>query len=318
MKIGPYQLTGQVVLAPMAGVTDLPFRLLCRKLGAAMAVSEMVTSKPELWSNKKTQTRIVHSGEPGPISIQIAGTDPDLMAKAAQFNVRHGAQIIDINMGCPAKKVCNVQAGSALLKNETLVGEILRAVVNAVDVPVTLKIRNGWNKKNQNALTIAEIAQEAGIKALAIHGRTRECAYSGEAKYELIKQIKEQINIPIIANGDIDSVEKANFVLQYTRADAVMVGRAAQSNPWIFREINYFLDKGKLLSNPDKAEVGVELLQLLNGIYGLYGFEYGTRVARKHIRSMIYPMSDGPLFWKNINKIKDANRQYELVKEFFQ
>lgn len=317
MKIGPYQLAGQVILAPMAGVTDLPFRLLCRKLGAAMAVSEMVTSKSELWLNKKTQTRLVHKGEPDPISIQIAGTDPDLMAKAARFNVNHGAQIIDINMGCPAKKVCNVQAGSALLKNESLVRQILQTVVNAVEVPVTLKIRTGWNKKNQNALNIAEIAQDAGIKALAIHGRTRECAYRGDAEYDLIKQVKEQIDIPVIANGDIDSVEKAKFVLQYTRADALMVGRAAQSNPWIFREINYFLSKGKLLSNPDKAEVGFDVLQLLKGIYQLYGFDHGARVARKHIRSMIYPMSDGPLLWQAVNKVKDAGRQYELVKGFF-
>jgi len=318
VKIGPYQLTGQLILAPMAGITDLPFRLLCRKLGAAMAVSEMVTSKSELWTNKKTQTRLNHQGEPSPISIQIAGTEPVTMAKAAQFNVNNGAQIIDINMGCPAKKVCNVQAGSALLKNEPLVRKILQTVVNAVDVPVTLKIRMGWDKQNLNALNIAEIAQEVGVKALTIHGRTRECGYTGEAKYDLIKQVKKLIDIPIIANGDIDSVEKAKFVLQYTQADALMIGRAAQSNPWIFREINYFLNKGKLLSKPDKTEIGFEVLKLLNGIYQLYGFEHGTRVARKHIRSMIYPMSDGPSLWQAVNKVKDANRQYELVKDFFE
>ncbi|MFK5983851.1 MAG: tRNA dihydrouridine synthase DusB [Pseudomonadota bacterium] len=317
MQIGPYQLKGQLILAPMAGVTDLPFRLLCRKLGAAMAVSEMITSQSQLWLHKKTQTRLVHKGESTPISVQIAGTDPKEMALAAQFNVTHGAQIIDINMGCPAKKVCKVQAGSALLKNEPLVREILTAVVNAVDVPVTLKIRTGWDKQNKNALNIADIAQCAGIKALAIHGRTRQCGYSGEAEYALIKQVKQQSDIPIIANGDISSIEKAQFVLQYTLADALMIGREAQRNPWIFREVNHFLDKGEKLLPPNRKEIAKALFELLTGIYQLYGQKHGVRIARKHIRAMIYPMSGGDNLWQQINQISNASLQYKMVKEFF-
>ncbi len=316
MKIGPYQLDGNLILAPMAGVTDLPFRLMCRKLGAAMAVSEMVTSQARLWQHKKTQTRMKHCGESSPISVQIAGTKPDEMAQAAQFNVNQGAQIIDINMGCPAKKVCQVQAGSALLKNEALVRDILSAVVNAVDVPVTLKIRTGWDRQHKNALTIANIAQETGIQALAIHGRTRQCGYSGTAEYELIKKVKQQIDIPIIANGDIDSVDKAKYVLQYTNADALMVGREAQKNPWIFREINYFLSKDKRLSRPNPTEIVEELLILLEGIYQLYGKTHGVRVARKHIRAMIYPLSGGSVLWKNINKVSDASLQYQMINNY--
>jgi tRNA-dihydrouridine synthase B len=306
----------------MAGITDLPFRLLCRKLGATMAVSEMVTSKLELRNSKKTLSRLSHKGESAPISVQIAGTNPSEMADAAQFNVKQGAQIIDINMGCPAKKVCNVQAGSALLKNETLVKEILKSVVGSVDVPVTLKIRTGWDKEHKNALTISEIAQNCGISALAIHGRTRQCAYSGQAEYDLIRQVKRQSDIPIIANGDIDSVEKAQFVLQYTGADALMIGRKAQQNPWIFREIKYFLDHSKKCSKPELAEIAFEFLTLLKGIYQLYGCEHGTRVARKHIRAILFdlkPTSEvsGLSLWQQINKISDASKQYSMVENFF-
>jgi tRNA-dihydrouridine synthase B len=250
MHIGPYQLDNPLILAPMAGVTDRPFRLLCREMGAAMAVSEMVTSNKHLWHTRKTQLRLDHKGETTPRSVQIAGTDPLQMAEAAQFNVTNGAQIIDINMGCPAKKVCSVMAGSALLRDESLVDKILSSVVNAVDVPVTLKIRTGWDPQNRNAVQIAKIAEDAGIQALAVHGRTRACAFKGDAEYDTISAIKSQVNIPVIANGDIDSPEKTAHILKLTGADAVMIGRAAQGRPWIFREILHYLEHGETLAAP--------------------------------------------------------------------
>ena len=251
MRIGPYQINNRLILAPMAGVTDLPFRQLCKRLGAGMAVSEMVSSNSLLWGSKKTQRRASHAGEIEPKSVQIMGTEPAMMAEAAKFNADQGAQIIDINMGCPAKKVCNVLAGSALLRDEILVGRILEAVVNAVDVPVTLKIRTGWDRDNRNAVQIGQIAETAGIQALAIHGRTRADQYKGDAEYDTIAEVKQQLSIPVIANGDISTPEKARFVLDYTAADAVMIGRAAQGRPWIFREIDHFLQTGEKLPEPD-------------------------------------------------------------------
>ena len=245
MQIGPYKLKNRLVLAPMAGVTDRPYRQLCKKMGAGMAVSEMISSNSLLWGSEKTKRRANHEGEIEPRYVQIAGADPKLLAEAAQHNVDNGAQIIDINMGCPAKKVCNVMAGSALLKNEALVADILDAVVKAVDIPVTLKIRTGWDKENRNAITVAQIAEQAGIQSLAVHGRTRACGYSGEAEYDTIAAIKANVNIPVIANGDIRTPEQAKYVLDYTGANAVMIGRAALGKPWIFREIDHFLTKGQ-------------------------------------------------------------------------
>ena len=255
LSIGPYTLPNNLFLAPMAGVTDRPFRQLCRKLGAGMAVSEMITANKALWASKKSLLRANHEGEPEPRSVQIAGADPQMMAEAARHNVAEGAHIIDINMGCPAKKVCNVMAGSALLQHETLVGDILEAVVNAVDVPVTLKIRTGWDRDNRNGVRIARIAEDAGIQALAVHGRTRADAYKGDAEYDTIAEIKSRIGIPVIANGDIETPEKALLVLQQTGADGLMIGRAAQGNPWIFQQINHFLQTGEYLAEPSVTEV---------------------------------------------------------------
>jgi len=325
MNIGSWQFStpdacnasAPVFLAPMAGVTDRPFRQLCRRLGAALAVSEMVSSKPELLNSLKTRTRLNHEGEAAPVAVQILGTQAEQMAQAAQFNVQHGADIIDINMGCPAKKVCNVSAGSALLKDELLVKKILSAVVNSVPVPVTLKIRTGWDKENRNAINIAKIAEESGIKALTIHGRTRACGYSGDAEYETIKAVKQQVSIPIIANGDINSAEEALYVLQYTGADAIMIGRKAIQSPWIFADINHYLSNGTHLSEPSLQEKSIILLGLLDELYSFYGKQHGVRIARKHLAAFIKPLSGGEQFWKNINRISDAHQQYTLTKDFF-
>ena len=306
-----------VFLAPMAGITDSPFRQLCRHLGAAMAISEMVTSKPELLNSIKTRTRLNHEGEDKPVSVQILGTEARQMAQAAQFNVQHGADIIDINMGCPARKVCNVSAGSALLKNELLVSKILSAVVHAVSVPVTLKIRTGWDKENKNAVKIARIAEQSGIQALTIHGRTRACAYGGEAEYETIKLVKQQISIPIIANGDINSAEKALHVIQYTGVDAIMIGRAAIQAPWIFADINHFLATGKHLPEPSLQKKREIVLGLLSDLYLFYGASHGTRMARKHLASIVKPLPGGEQFWKKINKITDAQQQLAMTNDFF-
>ena len=283
MNIGIYPLSSRVLLAPMAGVTDKPFRQLCRSFGAALASSEMISADKSLWLTKKTLLRAEHSGEKTPISVQIAGSDPLQMAQAACINVRNGAQIIDINMGCPAKKVCHALAGSALLKNEALVFAILKAVVDAVDVPVTLKTRIGWDDEHKNIETIASLAQEAGVAALAVHGRTRTQMYHGQAEYALIAKIKKQVHIPVIANGDIVDGSKALAVLNETLADAVMVGRAAQGQPWIFRDIVSYLENGSLPQPLSVAEIVQIILTHLQAIYQFYGEYSGCRIARKHI-----------------------------------
>ncbi len=282
-SIGPYRFAAPLALAPMAGVTDRPFRQLCRSLGAAMTVSEMVSSKPELRHTRKTLLRTDHKGEPEPVIVQIAGADPTMMADAARYNVDQGAQIIDINMGCPAKKVCRVDAGSALMKDEHKVARILDAVVGAVDVPVTLKIRSGWSTEAKNAARIADIAQNSGVQALTIHGRTRDQKYFGSAEYDTIQQIKQQLKIPVIANGDIDSAQKAKMVIDFTHADAIMIGRAAQRQPWIFSHIIHFLEHGEILDAPDLTTRKTWLIRHLHHLYEFYGEYQGIRVARKHI-----------------------------------
>ncbi|MCX7088387.1 MAG: tRNA dihydrouridine synthase DusB [Methylococcales bacterium] len=283
MQIGPYRLANPLILAPMAGVSDRPFRELCQQQGAALTVSEMVASNPALSKSSKSLLRTDFSGETGIRSVQILGTDPQQMAAAARLNEQRGAQIIDINMGCPAKKVCAVAAGSALLRNEELVKRILEHVVAAVSIPVTLKIRTGWDIHSKNALAIAHIAENAGIAALTIHGRTRACKFTGDAEYTTIRDVKQQINIPVIANGDIDSPEKARYVLETTGADALMIGRAAQGNPWLFKQINHFLETGKTLNKPTVNELKQLLLQHLEQLYSFYGTVSGVRIARKHI-----------------------------------
>lgn len=317
MRIGPYQLSNNLILAPMAGITDRPFRQLCRKMGAGMAVSEMVSSNSLLWGSEKTKRRADHRGEPDPRSVQIMGADPQLMADAAQYNVDNGAQIIDINMGCPARKVCNVAAGSALLKDETLVGQILDAVVNAVDVPVTLKIRTGWDHANRNGVSIGHIAEQAGIQALAVHGRTRADGYRGEAEYDTIAGIKKAITIPVIANGDITSPEKAKEVLEKSGADAVMIGRAAQGRPWIFREIAHFFEHGERLAEPSLTEVRDILLGHLHNLYDFYGDYTGVRMARKHISWYSKGQRHGAAFRQAVNRVDDARQQLDMVETFF-
>ncbi len=322
MQLGPYTLTSPVFLAPMAGITDKPFRQLCRSMGAGLVVSEMVTSDPHLWNSQKTQLRMDHEGDAPPVSVQIAGTDPLKMAEAAKFNVAHGAHIIDINMGCPAKKVCNVAAGSALMKDEKKVAAIIQAVVAAVDVPVTLKMRTGWDRENKNALNIAHIAEDNGIQMLSIHGRTRADAYRGEAEYETIAGVKQQISIPLVANGDINSAKKALKVMQLTGADAIMIGRGAQGQPWIFREINHYLKTQKLLAAPSQQEMIQVIEKHLNELYAFYGEYKGVQIARKHISwysqkcAFINDEQHGR-FRKHINKIKEAPQQLEEVISYF-
>ena len=318
MQIGPYQLTNKLILAPMAGVTDLPFRKLCRSLGAGMAVSEMVSSNSLLWGSDKTKRRASHDGETDPKSVQIMGTEPAMMAEAAKYNLDTGAQIIDINMGCPAKKVCNVLAGSALMKDEKLVGEILSAVVGAVDIPVTLKIRTGWDHQSRNALNIARIAEDAGIQSLAIHGRTRADQYRGDAEYDTIADVKSRIAIPVIANGDIKTPEKAKFVLDYTKADAVMIGRAAQGRPWIFREIQHFLNTGEYLPEPNVAEIRDIMLGHLDNLYAFYGEFTGVRVARKHISWYSKGQSHGGAFRQAVCRVNTIDEQLRMTHEFFE
>jgi tRNA-dihydrouridine synthase B len=317
MKIGPYTLPNNLFLAPMAGVTDRPFRQLCRRLGAGMAVSEMITANKALWASKKSLLRANHAGEPEPRSVQIAGTDPKMMAEAAQHNVDQGAHIIDINMGCPAKKVCNVMAGSALLQNETLVGKILESVVNSVDAPITLKIRTGWNLDNRNGVTIAHIAEQSGIQALAVHGRTRSCAYKGEAEYNTIAEIKSVIKIPVIANGDISSPDKAKQVLDYTQADALMIGRAAQGNPWIFMQVNHFLQHSKYLAAPSVTEVRQTLIEHLYTLYDFYGDYTGVRMARKHIAWYSKGLRNGNSFRQQMNTLELPQQQIDFTEQFF-
>lgn len=317
MFIGPYQLSNQLVLAPMAGVTDRPFRQLCKQLGAGMAVSEMVSSNSLLWGSEKTKRRANHEGEADPISVQIMGTDPAMMATAAKHNADNGAQIIDINMGCPAKKVCNVLAGSALMQNEALVKDILEAIVAAVDIPVTLKIRTGWDTENRNALDIARIAEQSGIQSLAIHGRTRACMYKGDAEYDTIADVKSRISIPVMANGDINTPEKAKFVLDYTGADAVMIGRAAQGRPWIFREIDHFLKTGQIMSAPTTTEIRDILLGHLANLYEFYGEYTGVRMARKHISWYSKGQKHGAAFRQAVNKADTLEKQLEITHTFF-
>jgi tRNA-dihydrouridine synthase B len=317
LSIGPYTLPNNLFLAPMAGVTDRPFRQLCRKLGAGMAVSEMITANKALWASKKSLLRANHEGEPEPRSVQIAGADPQMMAEAARHNVAEGAHIIDINMGCPAKKVCNVMAGSALLQHEKLVGEILEAVVNAVEVPVTLKIRTGWDRDNRNGVRIARIAEDAGIQALAVHGRTRADAYKGDAEYDTIAEIKSRIAIPVIANGDIETPEKALLVLQQTGADGLMIGRAAQGNPWIFQQINHFLQTGENLAEPSVTEVQQILICHLNTLYDFYGEYSGVRMARKHIAWYSKGLRNGNAFRQQMNILEKAEQQLAFTDAFF-
>jgi len=293
----------------MAGVTDRPFRQLCKRMGAAMAVSEMVSSNSLLYGSEKTRRRACHDGEVKPVSVQIAGADPVMMAQAARHNADQGAEIIDINMGCPAKKICNVMAGSALLKDENLVSRILDAVVQAVDIPVTLKIRTGWDTQHKNAITVARIAESAGIQALAIHGRTRACAYRGQAEYDTIAAVKTSIRIPIIANGDITTPEKAWAVLEYTGADAVMIGRAAQGKPWIFRETDHYLTTGSFLPPPEVAEIQRVLIDHLYELYHFYGEYSGVRIARKHISWYTRGLAGSAAFRHAMNRLATVEEQ---------
>ena len=317
MQIGPYILKNNLVVAPMAGVTDRPFRQLCKKMGAGMAVSEMVSCNSLLWGSEKTKRRANHEGEVDPISVQIAGADPAMMAEAASYNVAQGAQMIDINMGCPAKKICNTMAGSALLQNEKLVGRILDSVVGAVDVPVTLKIRTGWDRDHKNALVIARLAENAGIQALAIHGRTRACAYNGKAEYDTIAAVKDNVRIPIIANGDIRTPEEAKRVLEYTAADAVMIGRAAQGRPWIFREISHYLSTGNHLPLPEVNEIHHVLVNHLYDLYDFYGEYSGVRIARKHISWYTKGLIGSAVFRHAMNRLQTTDQQLSAVNEFF-
>jgi tRNA-dihydrouridine synthase B len=318
LAIGPYQLPNPLFLAPMAGVTDRPFRQLCRRLGAGMAVSEMITADKSLWASKKSLLRANHDGEPEPRSVQIAGAKPDMLAEAAQHNVDQGAHIIDINMGCPAKKVCNVMAGSALLQDEHLVAKILQTVVNAVQVPVTLKIRTGWDQDHRNGVNIARIAQESGIQLLTVHGRTRADAYKGEAEYDTIAEIKSRIQIPVIANGDIDSAHKARHVLQHTQVDGLMIGRAAQGNPWIFQQVLHYLKTGEELPPPKVTEVKQILIEHLQTLYDFYGDFMGVRMARKHIAWYSKGLRNGNLFRQQMNTFETADQQLEFTQQFFE
>ena len=318
MRIGAHALRNRLFVAPMAGITDRPFRLLARRFGAALAVSEMVSSRPELRESRKSRLRLDHRGEADPISVQIAGADALMLADAARYNAGLGAQIVDINMGCPAKKVCNAQAGSALLENEALVARILEAVVAAVDVPVTLKIRTGPHPQRRNALRIAQIAEAAGIQMLAIHGRTRACAFGGNAEYDTIAEVKSRLRIPVIANGDIRTPEDARRVMELTGADGVMIGRAAQGRPWLFRDIAHYLETGEHLAPPPAREIGALLDEHLDGLYTLYGSEQGVRVARKHIGWTVRELPGGEALRAAVNRIDDAGAQRSAVNDYFE
>ncbi len=317
MRIGSYLLTNRLFLAPMAGVTDLPFRKLCKAMGAGVVVGEMVSADPNLRQSRKSQLRLRHDDEPGLKIVQIAGGDAQMLAEYARYNVDNGAEVIDINMGCPAKKVCKKAAGSALLKDPELVNEILQAVVSAVDVPVTLKIRTGWDKAHRNALHIAKLAEDAGIQSLAVHGRTKACKYMGEAEYETIARVKQAVSIPVVANGDITSPQKAKFVLDYTGADAIMIGRAAQGRPWIFREINHYLETGELLAPPTTNEIAEILLGHLQALHTFYGEHQGVRIARKHTAWYLADDNTAKDFKQQFNQIQSANAQLEALTEYF-
>ena len=318
MQIGPYVLANNVFVAPMAGVTDRPFRQLCKQLGAGYAVSEMAASNPRLWATEKSSRRTNHEGEMEPKAVQIAGADPAMLAECAKFNVGRGAQIIDINMGCPVKKVCNSWCGSALLQDEKLVGAILDAVVAAVDVPVTLKFRTGWDRSNKNALRIARMAESSGIAMLTLHGRTRADGYRGDAEYETIAAVKAAVSIPVVANGDITTPDKAKLVLHQTGADAVMIGRAAQGRPWICREIDHFLRTGTYLPPPLISEVQRLMEEHLRAHYAFYGEYLGVRTARKHIGWYVRELAGGEEFRQRMNLLEDCELQISAVSEFFQ
>lgn len=315
--IGPYTLPNPVILAPMAGVTDRPFRQLCRQLGAGLVVGEMVAANPEMRHTRKSQLRLDHTGEPEPIAVQIVGGDPQILADSAQFNAANGAQIIDINMGCPAKKVCNKAAGSALLKDEGLVKEILQAVVAAVDVPVSLKIRTGWSPDQRNGVNIAQIAQDAGIVSLAVHGRTRACGYKNTVEYDTIRNVKSSIDIPVFANGDITSAEKAAKVMQYTGADGVLIGRAAQGRPWIFREVSHYLVTGEHLPAAEIDEIEQILLSHLAALHEFYGDYLGVRIARKHVSWYLQHQANGSDFRRIFNRLETATEQRQAIETFF-
>ncbi|MDW6002133.1 tRNA dihydrouridine synthase DusB [Vibrio mangrovi] len=317
LKIGNHQLKNNLIVAPMAGVTDRPFRELCLRYGAGMAVSEMMSSNPALWKTSKSKQRMVHEGESGIRSVQIAGSDPQLMAEAAQFSVENGAQIIDINMGCPAKKVNKKLAGSALLRYPDLIEDILTTVVQAVRVPVTLKTRTGWDTENKNCIHIAKLAEDCGIQALALHGRTRACLYRGMAEYDSIKAVKKAISIPVIANGDIDSPEKARYVLEYTGADALMVGRPAQGRPWIFQEIQHFLETGTAMPALPIQEVKSILLGHVKALHQFYGEYLGPRIARKHVGWYLKEHEQACGFRRTFNAIEAAPLQLEALEGYF-
>lgn len=317
MQIGPHTLETPLIVAPMAGVTDRPFRELCLRLGAGMAVSEMLLANPDVWDTQKTRMRMDHSAEGGLRSVQIAGADPEMMAFAARYNVEQGAQIVDINMGCPAKKVNKKLAGSALLRAPDQVKTICRAVVDAVEVPVTLKIRTGWDPDNRNGVEIARIAEDCGIAALAVHGRTRACLYKGEAEYDTIRAIKQAVSIPVVANGDINSPEKARYVLDYTGVDAVMIGRAAQGRPWIFREIRHFLETGTKLPPPEREEVRTLMNEHVTNLHRFYGAYLGARIARKHVGWYLDEEETGREFRKHFNALDCADAQLEALEAYF-
>ncbi|OJS99154.1 tRNA dihydrouridine synthase DusB [Marinobacter nauticus] len=316
-KIGPYTLPNPLIVAPMAGVTDRPFRQLCRRMGAGLAVSEMVIADSKLWHTRKSQTRLNHQGEPEPRSVQIAGGDPDMLADAARQNAAFGAQIIDINMGCPAKKVCNKAAGSALMKDEKLVRAILDAVASAVDIPVTLKMRTGWDQDNRNAPVIARMAEDAGIQAIAVHGRTRADKYNGDAEYDTIAEVKASVGIPVFANGDITTPEKARQVLTHTGADGLLIGRGAQGRPWIFREILHYLETGEHLPEPPLNEVEKILSEHLAELHGFYGEKMGVRIARKHVGWYLQSHDQSKQFRKRFNAIDDALEQKDSIEQYF-
>jgi tRNA-dihydrouridine synthase B len=318
VQIGSHIFRNNVFVAPMAGVTDRPFRQLCKQLGAGYAVSEMAASDPRLWASEKTSRRINHDGEMEPKAVQIAGADPAMLAECAKYNVDKGAQIIDINMGCPVKKVCNSWCGSALLQNESLVAQILEAVVKAVDVPVTLKTRTGWDREHRNALRIAKMAEDCGIAMLTLHGRTRADGYTGDAEYDTIAAVKAAISIPVVANGDITTPEKAKFVLDYTKADAVMIGRAAQGRPWIFREIDHYLRTGEYLPAPLVSEVRALMREHLEAHYAFYGELKGVRTARKHIGWYVRDLIGGEAFRQRMNLLEDCGEQLAAVDAFFE
>ena len=315
--LGPHCFEPAVVLAPMAGVTDRPFRQLCRRLGADLVVGEMVSSDLSLYHTAKTRRRLDHAGEPEPVIVQIAGYDPRMLAEAARFNVDHGAQVIDINMGCPAKKVCKFDAGSALLRDEPLVARILSAVVEAVPVPVTLKFRTGWCRAEKNGVRIARLAEAAGIQALAVHGRTREDRYEGEAEYDTIAAIKAAVSLPVLANGDIDTPQKARHVLAHTGCDGVMIGRAAQGRPWLCGQIGHYLRHGDLLPVPSQAQVGRWLLEHVRDLHEFYGEGLGVRVARKHLSWVLQREPGGDQAWRSMARIEQADAQRAAVEAFF-